>query len=151
MPELNENNQEDVIEQVVQQFIDAQLWGLNPDVDDFVKQYPELESQLRRRIQSLQEIDSLFYCLMHVEDSDFGALIPEHDLIGENLGDFKILSLIGAGSMGAVFLAKQVSLDREVALKVISDISGAQKNVGEIQPRSQSISEGFPSKYCTDI
>ena len=64
---------------------------------------------------------------MQADASDYNEPIAEHDLIGQKLGDFEILGLIGSGGMGAVFLARQVSLDREVALKVISDISGSRK------------------------
>lgn len=126
MTESSEQKSESIIEQAVQRFVDAQLQGQQPNIDEFVKQYPGFESQIRQRIQSLQEIDGLFACLMEADDSDFSEGIPEHSLIGKRLGDFEVLSLIGTGGMGAVFLARQVSLDREVALKVISDISGAR-------------------------
>ncbi len=38
--------------------------------------------------------------------------------VGERLGDFEILQLLGAGSFAQVFLARQLSLGRLVALKV---------------------------------
>ena len=126
MTEPSEQKSESIVEQAVQRFVDAQLQGQQPNIAEFVKQYPGFESQIRRRIQRLQEIDGLFTCLMEADTSDFGDEITECSLIGKRLGDFEILSLIGTGGMGAVFLARQVSLDREVALKVISDISGAR-------------------------
>lgn len=126
MPEPLDDNQKSIIDNALQQFIDAQLDGRKPNIDDFVKEHPGLEEQLRQRIQNLQEIDSLFANLMQSDESDSGDVTGTDNLIGQKLGDFEILSLIGTGGMGAVFLARQVSLDREVALKVISDISGAR-------------------------
>jgi serine/threonine protein kinase len=38
--------------------------------------------------------------------------------VGDRFGDFELLRELGSGSFGRVFLARQVSLDRQVALKV---------------------------------
>ena len=48
--------------------------------------------------------------------------MPEDEqdaLIGQALGEFKILSLIGVGGMGQVYLAEQTTLKRQVAVKVL--------------------------------
>src|SRR5205807_3135032 len=42
-------------------------------------------------------------------------VLPE---AGQEVGDFRLLRVLGEGSFGRVFLAQQLSLDRQVALKV---------------------------------
>jgi eukaryotic-like serine/threonine-protein kinase len=40
---------------------------------------------------------------------------------GTKLGPYEVLALIGAGSMGEVYRARDTKLKREVALKVLPD------------------------------
>ena len=47
------------------------------------------------------------------------ATTPPVDLVGRQLGDFKVLRRLGTGAMAEVFLAEQVSLRRQVALKIL--------------------------------
>ena len=42
--------------------------------------------------------------------------------VGESFGDFQIQRLLGEGAFGKVFLARQISLDRQVALKVTANL-----------------------------
>ena len=53
------------------------------------------------------------------------------DAVPARFGDFEIVSKLGQGSFGQVFLARQVSLERNVALKVI-DGEPAGHNEGQL-------------------
>jgi tetratricopeptide (TPR) repeat protein/tRNA A-37 threonylcarbamoyl transferase component Bud32 len=44
---------------------------------------------------------------------------PSHDLLGRRLGDFTLLELVGEGAQSRVFTARQESLGRPVAVKVL--------------------------------
>lgn len=52
-------------------------------------------------------------------DATPGPPPPLPDLTGRALGDYQVLRRLGAGGMGQVYLARQLSLKREVALKLL--------------------------------
>src|SRR5262245_25385920 len=70
--------------------------GQGPTLDDL----PTFETPVQR---------------LPISGSGRPACLPES---GEHLGDFELLRVLGAGSFARVFLARQVSLGRRVALKV---------------------------------
>jgi serine/threonine-protein kinase len=54
--------------------------------------------------------------------------MPNIDLVGQRLGQFEIISRYGEGGMATVYRARQLNVDRDVALKVIEP-KLAQKDV----------------------
>ena len=117
MAEDLHDKQKNLLEEAVEQFVDAQLLGEEPVIDEFVKKYPESEDQVRKRIQKLRRIDSLFASLVKTDESDFEEAALGQDLIGKKVGSFEILQIIGRGGMGVVYLARDTKLKRSVAIK----------------------------------
>jgi serine/threonine-protein kinase len=64
------------------------------------------------------------------QDKSAQAALPE-DYSGRVLGDFELLRRIGVGGMGQVYLARQRSLKRQVAIKILKDELAA--NVAALQ------------------
>ena len=119
MAKADGDNQKDVVEEAVKQFVDASMHGDKADLDEFVKQYPGLESQIQRGIQELNKINNLFDSLVKADLSDFEDITDEHDLVGKKVGSFEIVKVIGRGGMGVVYLANDTKLKRSVAVKSI--------------------------------
>ncbi|MCP4259282.1 MAG: protein kinase [Planctomycetes bacterium] len=114
-----DENQENVIEEAARQFVDAKWQGREPDIEELVKKHPQLEHQIRQRIQDIKKIDTLFDSLVQTDKSDFEDAATGQDLVGRKIGGFEIVKVIGRGGMGVVYLAHDTKLDRSVAVKSI--------------------------------
>src|SRR4051812_17241811 len=62
------------------------------------------------------------------------------ELIGQLLGQYEIISLLGEGGMAAVYRAKQTSIKRDVAVKVIeAKLAGSNDFVRRFEREVQTI------------
>src|SRR5215813_7547495 len=81
----------------------------------------ELREEVEDLLMSFEEAGDF------IEEPLLGALPPRpaeslltvESIIGRKIGNYDILSLIGAGGMGEVYLARDVRLDRQIALKLL--------------------------------
>ncbi|MBM3980193.1 MAG: serine/threonine protein kinase [Planctomycetes bacterium] len=67
---------------------------------------------------------------------------PQPDLTGRTLGDFHVLRKIGSGGMGQVYLARQTSLKREVALKLLKgELNANPTALARFQAEAQAVAK----------
>jgi serine/threonine protein kinase/tetratricopeptide (TPR) repeat protein len=113
------DNQKHTLEEALQQFVNLHLRGEVPDLEALVKNYPEHEQQIRKRLRKLNKINDLFDSLVQTDESEFEDTVAEQNLVGQTIGSFEITEMIGCGGMGIVYLARDTKLNRSVAVKSI--------------------------------
>lgn len=100
----------------VDEFLRAIKQGQAPPIDQLVARYPEHAAEVRRRCRMMLFTENL------VAGSPVAASAKSTPASIAELGEYKIIRLLGSGGMGAVYEAAQPGLSRHVAIKVLSDL-----------------------------
>ena len=89
MAKQDNNSLDRVLNEAVQEFLASGFRGEEPDLDDFVKQYPDLEQRIRQKVRDCQRVSSLFDSLREADESEFEEAAAGHEFVGWKIGGFE--------------------------------------------------------------
>jgi len=123
-PELAKDR-DAVLELIYTEFVLRQEAGENVPIDEWLNRFPELTKDLRDlfQVHGVLSDDDHFSGPTRRSGRRPGA---DTETI-ERVGDFELLDEIGRGGMGIVYRARQVKLNRLVALKMALSWPGRQR------------------------
>ncbi len=124
----------DPVERIAAEFAELCRRGERVSIEDFVGRYPDVQDEL---LQLLPMVAAMERRSLNRNSSSPPHVLGEFPL--EQLDDFVIEREIGRGGMGVVYEAQQISLERKVALKVLSRRAfGSEKGVRRFHREAQT-------------
>jgi WD40 repeat protein/tetratricopeptide (TPR) repeat protein len=128
----------DTIDPVTAACLEAAQAGTPPDRAALLAEYPDLADELRAFFTDLDHFADLAGPLRQDQEAPDprgtvpeGAAIVDAPAAGRTFGDYELLGEIARGAMGVVYRARQLSLNRVVALKMI--LAGEFASLAEVQ------------------
>lgn len=104
------------VEVLAEDFLNRLRRGEKPSINEYQEKHPEFADEILEFFPTLMLVETLSSEAASGE-AEFQRAVEPRPI--ERLGDYEILREIGRGGMGVVYEAKQQSLGRTVAVKVL--------------------------------
>jgi WD40 repeat protein/tRNA A-37 threonylcarbamoyl transferase component Bud32 len=119
-----------LLDQVVHDYLEAVDAHGAPDPEELIGAYPELAADLRLFFAGQEEVERLQQAVRAETPAPAVSCVATRELgsparagrvprPGQSFGDYELLEEIARGGMGIVYKARQISLQRVVAVKMI--------------------------------
>ncbi|MDD3155112.1 MAG: serine/threonine-protein kinase [Victivallaceae bacterium] len=119
---MNADGENDLNDRI-EAYLELLRAGKNPTVEEYVRGAdPEHRSELRELLEAMLAVEGLSPETQFLSSTSASAAVKFPTELG---GEFRLLSKIGQGGMGTVFEALQLSLNRHVAVKILSPFFGS--------------------------
>lgn len=109
---MTEAEREELVADLAETFLARIRAGEVITVDSFAAEHSEVAEELRELLPAMVDIEGL--------SRNTQPPAPAMAHYPERLGDYHLLERIGSGGMGTVFRARQESLHRDVAVKILA-------------------------------
>jgi WD40 repeat protein/tRNA A-37 threonylcarbamoyl transferase component Bud32 len=135
-----DSSREARLEEVLRQYMQSLDRGEAVDREQLLARHPELADDLRSYFAGSDEL-ALKQGLSRTEpdcSAEPGPLSPEP--LRRRVGDYELLEQIGQGGMGVIYKARQLSLGRLVALKMIrTDRLASPANIPRFRSEAEAV------------
>jgi eukaryotic-like serine/threonine-protein kinase len=108
-----------LVVELAEEFLDRCRKGERPSFQEYIDRHPELAAEIKEVFPAMAMMENIAVAESSLAGDEAGKTAKQTEIALKQLGDYRLIRVIGHGGMGVVYEAEQVSLGRHVALKVL--------------------------------